>query len=94
VGTDTLLRRIDARLVYPHVCTLSISTVYESEYESMLYIHSNRKEYKHIVIIESDLILHEYYIIRGAKVRLQEMKRLRDAHELQKGAGQKEAVWG
>ena len=37
LGTEMLLRRIYAGREYPHVYTLSINTVQESEYESMWY---------------------------------------------------------
>jgi len=45
-------------------------------------IYPNRKEYKYLVITERDLILHQYYIMIGAKERFTTYKRLRDAHEL------------
>ena len=42
----------------PRVCTLSISTVHESEYDSTVIIYiRTEKRYKYIVIIERDLIL-------------------------------------
>ena len=35
------------------------------------------KEYKYIVITECDPILHEYYITKGTKYRLQGMKNIK-----------------
>jgi len=47
-------------------------------------IHSNRKEYKYIVVIERDPVLHEYYIKKSAKVWFTSRRIQEDAHELQK----------
>ena len=49
----------------------------------MWYIHFKRKEYKYIVIKEHDLILHQYYITRGAKVRFKIYTRIGGTYELQ-----------
>jgi len=45
-------------------------------------IHSNKKEYKYIVITEHDLILHHYYITKWRKSMIYNIKRLGDAHKL------------
>jgi len=47
-----------------------------SEYGSMLYYTFEQKKYKCLVITERDLILHRYYITRGAKVKFTIHKRL------------------
>ena len=46
-------------------------------------LHSNKK-YKYIVFTEYDIILQEYYIIKRHKSMTTYIKRLKDAHELQK----------
>ena len=85
MSTGTLLQHTYARQKYPHICTLSISTTKKSECESIVIIYISIDQYKYIVIKEHDIILHQYHIIKRRKSMIYNIRRLRDAHELQNG---------
>jgi len=87
-----LLRCTYAGRKYPYICTLSISTnkIHSAkvEYESTVVIYIPTKQYKYLVIIEHNLISHQYYITKGHKSMIYKEiyneHKLVDAHELQK----------
>ena len=65
----------------PRICTLSISKVHEFRVRKYVVLYIPTEKYKFIVITESDLILHQYFITGGAKIICTIYKRLGDAHQ-------------
>jgi len=80
----------------PHVCTLRFSTGQESKCGNTMVIYIPTVRYECMVITKHDLILHEYYITRGTKVRVQNVKKTercsRASKKVISRSGQKE-IW-